>query len=107
MTGFASAAKMIVPLGTGELDVGGGTVSAGLYNAVERGIRIRIVADKGSVRDGYEFSTLLVRKDLVDSGQFKTLADLKGMTIATASQGAGWNPSSTKRSRRAGSSIRT
>ncbi len=89
MTGFASAAKMIVPLGTGELDVGGGTVSAGLYNAVERGIRIRIVADKGSVRDGYEFSTLLVRKDLVDSGRFKTLADLKGMTIATASQGAG------------------
>jgi NitT/TauT family transport system substrate-binding protein len=89
MTPFASAARMIAPLGTGQLDVGAGTVAAGLYNAVERGIGIRIVADKGSVAEGYEFSTLLVRKDLVDSGRYKTLADLKGMTIATAAQGSG------------------
>src|ERR1700678_4071278 len=89
MTSFASAARMIAPLGTGQLDVGAGTVEAGLYNAVERGIRMRIVADKGSVADGYEFSTLLIRKDLVDGGRFKTLGDLKGMTIATAAQGSG------------------
>jgi NitT/TauT family transport system substrate-binding protein len=88
-TTFASAAKMIAPLGTGELDVGGGTVAAGLYNAVERGINIKVVADKASVEEGYEYSTLLVRKDLADSGRYKSLADLKGMTIATASQGAG------------------
>ena len=68
MTSFASAAKMIAPLGTGQLDVGGGTVAAGLYNAVERGINIKIVADKASIKDGYEYSTLLVRKDLADSG---------------------------------------
>jgi len=89
MTSFASAAKMIAPLGTGQLDVGGGTVAAGLYNAVERGINIKIVADKASIKDGYEYSTLLVRKDLADGGRYKSLADLKGMTIATASQGAG------------------
>jgi NitT/TauT family transport system substrate-binding protein len=89
LTSFASAAKMIAPLGTGQLDVGGGTVAAGLYNAVERGINIKIVADKASIKDGYEYSTLLVRKDLADSGRYKSLADLKGMTIATASQGAG------------------
>ena len=88
-TTFASAAKMIAPLGTGELDVGGGTVAAGLYNAVERGINIKVVADKASVEEGYEYSTLLVRKDLADSRRYKSLADLKGMTIATASQGAG------------------
>jgi NitT/TauT family transport system substrate-binding protein len=80
---------MIAPLGTGQLDVGGGTVAAGLYNAVERGINIKIVADKASIKDGYEYSTLLVRKDLADSGRYKDLADLKGMTIATAAQGAG------------------
>lgn len=88
-TTFASAAKMIVPLGTGELDVGGGTVAAGLYNAVQRGINIKVVADKGSIAEGYEYSTLLVRKDLADSGRYKSLADLKGMTVATAAQGAG------------------
>ncbi|HZR59905.1 MAG TPA: ABC transporter substrate-binding protein, partial [Xanthobacteraceae bacterium] len=65
MTAFPSAAKMIAPLGSGELDVGAGTVSAGLYNAVERGIALRIVADKGSVTDKLEYSTLIVRKDLV------------------------------------------
>jgi NitT/TauT family transport system substrate-binding protein len=88
-TSFASAAKMIAPLGTGQLDVGGGTVAAGLYNAVERGINIKIVADKASIKDGYEYSTLLVRKDLADSGRYKDLSDLKGMTIAAAAQGAG------------------
>jgi NitT/TauT family transport system substrate-binding protein len=88
-TPFASAARMIAPLGTGQLDVGGGTVAAGLYNAVERGIRMRIVADKGSIAEGYEYSTLLVRKDLVDSGRYRTLADLRGLTIATAAQGSG------------------
>jgi NitT/TauT family transport system substrate-binding protein len=89
MTPFASAAKMIAPLGTGQLDVGGGTVAAGLYNAVERGIDIKIVADKASIKDGYEYSTLLVRRDLADSGRYKSLADLKGLTIAAAAQGAG------------------
>jgi NitT/TauT family transport system substrate-binding protein len=89
MTPFASAARMIAPLGTGQLDVGAGTVAAGLYNAAERGIRMRVVADKGSIADGYEYSTLLVRKDLFDSGRYKTLADLRGLTIATAAQGSG------------------
>jgi NitT/TauT family transport system substrate-binding protein len=89
MTPFASAAKMIAPLGTGQLEVGGGTVAAGLYNAVERGINMKIVADKASVKEGYEYSTLLVRKDLVDSGRYKSLADLKGMNVATGAQGSG------------------
>jgi len=88
-TPFASAAGMIAPLGRGQLDVGAGTVAAGLYNAVEQGILLRIVADKGSVTDKLEYSTLVVRKDLVDSGRYKSLADLKGMTVAAASPGSG------------------
>lgn len=86
---FASAALMIAPLGTGQIDVGSGTVSAGFYNAVLRGVKLRVVADKGSMRPGYDYSTLLVRKDLVDSGRFKSLADLKGLTVAVAAKGAG------------------
>lgn len=85
---FPSAANMIAPLGAGQLDVGGGAISAGFFNAVERGIDIRIVADKGSITDEYEYSTIVIRKDLVDSGRFKTLADLKGMTLAASAQGA-------------------
>jgi NitT/TauT family transport system substrate-binding protein len=88
-TPFASAALMVAPLGAGQLDVGGGTVAAGLYNAVSAKINVKIVADKGSIKEGYEFSTLVIRKDLVDEGKFKSYKDLKGWTIATAAQGAG------------------
>ena len=87
-TPFNSAAKMVAPLGAGQLDVGGGSPSAGLYNAVARGINIKIVADKASTPPGYGFQPLLVRKDLIDSGRFKSLKDLKGMKIAGSAPGS-------------------
>src|SRR5258707_7348716 len=43
MTPFNSAAQMMAPLGVGDLDVGGGTVSAGFYNSIGRGIATKIV----------------------------------------------------------------
>ena len=89
MTSFSTAAKMIGPLGAGQLDVGGGTVSAGLYNAAGRDIGIRIVADKGTTKPGNTYSALMVRQDLIDSGRYKSFADLKGLRIATASFGTG------------------
>src|SRR5713101_7082326 len=73
---------MIAPLGAGQLDVGGGATSAGLFNSAARGIGIKIIADKGSNLPGYSYVSLLVRKELVDSGKFKTLQDLKGLRCA-------------------------
>ncbi len=89
ISGFNSAAQMIAPLGIGELDVGGGTVSAGFYNAVGRGILIKIVADQASMKLGYGYSSLLVRKDHIDTGRYRSYADLKGMKIAIAAPGTG------------------
>ncbi len=89
LTGIDQTNRMIPTLGTGDLDVGSGTIAAGLYNAVSRDIGLRVVADKGSVRAGYGYEGLLVRKDLVDSGRYKSFADLKGMTIALGSLGSG------------------
>jgi NitT/TauT family transport system substrate-binding protein len=85
---FDSGAKMIVPLGTGALDTGGGAASAGLYNAVDRGIELRVVADKGMSVAGYDYKALVVRKDFVERGAFKSLADLKGKKVAIVAQGA-------------------
>jgi len=85
---FDSGAKMVAPLGSGQLEVGAGSVAAGLYNAVARGIDIKIVADKGSTPPGYGFQPLLVRKDLVDSGRYRSLKDLKGMKIAGSAPGS-------------------
>jgi NitT/TauT family transport system substrate-binding protein len=89
LVGFNSAAQMVAPLGTGELEVGGGTVSAGFYNAVGRGILIKIVADQASIKPGYGFSSLMVRKDHLDSGRYKSFADLKGMKVAVGAPGTG------------------
>lgn len=52
-----------------------------------RGIDLRIVADKGTIRTGQSYEALIIRKDLVDSGRFKTLADLKGLRIGLAARG--------------------
>src|SRR5262249_25679913 len=75
------------PLGAGQLQAGAGSASAGLYNAVARGIRIRIVADKASSPPGYGATKILVRKDHVVSGRYKELKDLKGMKFAMNAPG--------------------
>jgi NitT/TauT family transport system substrate-binding protein len=78
---------MIAPLGSGELDVGGGATSSALYNAVKREVNIRIVADKGRTSRGNAFEALLVRRDLYDGGKVRALSDLKGLKIAVNSNG--------------------
>ena len=84
---FDGAPKMIAPLGVGQLDVGSGAPSAGLYNGVARGINLRMVADKGSPRRGYGYSPLMVRKSLVTGGQYHGVKDLKGLKIGEIAPG--------------------
>ena len=84
---FDSAAKAIPSLGNGEVDVGSGATSAGLYNAVKRGIGIKIVSDKARNALGYGFAAMLVRTDLIDSGKVKSLKDFKGLKVAMSGNG--------------------
>lgn len=88
VTLFSSAAQMTAPLGTGELDVSTGSPAPALFNAISRGIPIKIVADSTSAQPGQAIDALLVRKDLIDSGQIKTFSDLKGKKIAVTVIGA-------------------
>ncbi|HCA85838.1 MAG TPA: ABC transporter substrate-binding protein [Streptomyces sp.] len=83
---FDSAAKMIAPLGAGQLDVGAGAPSAGFYNAAAREVGLRIVADKGSMPADHGYMPLMVRKDLYDSGKVKKIGDLKGLKVAEPAQ---------------------
>jgi NitT/TauT family transport system substrate-binding protein len=85
--GFRSASDMVVPLGAGQIEAGAGSASAGLYNAVARGIRIRIVADKASSPPGYGGTKILVRRDHVESGRYRDIKDLKGMRFAMNAPG--------------------
>ena len=76
---------MIAPLGTGDLDVGGGATSAALYNAAGRAVNIRIVADKAKNTKGFGFQALMVRSDLRDT--VKDFAGLKGRKVAISAAG--------------------
>ena len=78
---FDSGAKMIPSIATGELDIGIGASSSALYNAVGRGLGIKIVADALRNSPGVGQS-VMVRADLLDSGAVKSLKDLKGKTFA-------------------------
>jgi NitT/TauT family transport system substrate-binding protein len=86
-TAFTNAPDQIAPLANGQLDVGGGAISAGLFNAIGRGIPLKAVADKASDRPGHGTVGLLVRQDLWDGGTITGPADLKGRKIGIASKG--------------------
>ncbi len=79
---FNAVAAMTAPLASGELLVGAGGVTAGLFNAMVRDIPLRIVADRNYVPADYTGTGWVVREELLESGQVKTPADLKGLTIA-------------------------
>lgn len=85
---FKSATEMLAPVGTNDLDVGALVVTPGILNAKDRNVDIKLVASKSSSRPGYEAHWVVLRKDLADSGQVKTPADLKGMAFAIFSRGS-------------------
>lgn len=85
---FSSSVNQVELIATNQIDVAGASPSADLYNEIARGNSLRIVADLGTDPPGYGYRQLLVRTDLIRSGRFKTLRDLKGMTIAVLDPGA-------------------
>jgi NitT/TauT family transport system substrate-binding protein len=85
---FQTLVDMVAPVSNGQLDVAAGALAAGLYNAAARNIGVRIVADKGQdPSHDWDFSALVIRKALVDSGQVKDYADLKGLKLVTSGRG--------------------
>ncbi len=91
-TQFQSSEIMMPLLANAALDVGGGAPGASLYNAVIHGSDIKSVADATSDPPGYGFAKLLVRTDLVKSGKYKTIKDLKGMHVAGAARASSSAP---------------
>jgi NitT/TauT family transport system substrate-binding protein len=69
-------------MASGAVEVGGVGPTAALNNAFLRGVRLKIVADRGTLAPGHGYLALVVRKDLVDSGQVRSLADLRGLTVS-------------------------
>jgi NitT/TauT family transport system substrate-binding protein len=83
---FQNTADMVAPLSAGQIDVASGAPTLGLYNGALRGLPYKLVADKGRNSKAHGFNAIVVRKDLIDSGKVRTLADLKGLKVATPSR---------------------
>jgi len=84
---FAGAAKMNAAFAAGQLDVGTGAPSAGLFNALAQGFDVRIVADKGQLRAPASPNKLLARKDLADAGLVRHPKDFTGRKVASLVKG--------------------
>jgi NitT/TauT family transport system substrate-binding protein len=84
---FDTSTTMLPALAAGQIDVATGGIAASLFNAVAQGIPVRIVLDVWSAVPGNESGGLLVRKDLIDGGQVRTLADLRGRRVGITSRG--------------------
>jgi NitT/TauT family transport system substrate-binding protein len=87
-TTFPQSQQMVAPLANGQLDALGASVSAGIYNAIGRGVPLRIVGDRGIDYAPYGGLQLVVRTQLVKSGRYKELKDLKGMKVAEPGKGS-------------------
>jgi NitT/TauT family transport system substrate-binding protein len=81
-TAFDSAQQAIAPLGAGQLDVGGGAPGPGLINAYQRGVAVRVVADRSRSAPGTYVTCIAVRQPLLASGGLRTFADLRGRVFA-------------------------
>ncbi|HLH21519.1 MAG TPA: ABC transporter substrate-binding protein [Chloroflexota bacterium] len=84
---FDTAARMVAPMSAGQLDVGRGTPSAGLFNAIARGVPLKIVADHARVIPGSADYAVALRAGLADV--INSYADLKGHTLAYTGEASG------------------
>jgi NitT/TauT family transport system substrate-binding protein len=85
---FRRGADMIPPLATGELHLGSIGPDGSLFNAAGREIELKILNHNSLVTPNDRGSVLSVRKDLVESGQYREYKDLKGMAVAMSTPGS-------------------
>jgi NitT/TauT family transport system substrate-binding protein len=81
-TRFSSSTDALPAISQGEIDIYGASPNPALFNAIGRGVDIRVLGPISTTAPGRDPNGVIVRKDLIDSGRYKTLSDLKGMKIA-------------------------
>ena len=85
-----NAAAVFLALASGEVDVGRGAIAAGTFNALSRGVDMRIVATgHAEPPTGRTGNPVVVRKDLWDSGAVRSVRDLRGRSVAINGPGGG------------------
>jgi NitT/TauT family transport system substrate-binding protein len=81
-----SASELAAALATDRVDIADVGVNPAMFNTVKAG-GFRIVADKGALRKGWGYVSIVVHKDF--ASRVKGPADLKGLSIAMTPPGLG------------------
>jgi NitT/TauT family transport system substrate-binding protein len=74
--------QIIQALAASQIDFATANPDPALFSALDRGLDIKLLTSLVTNKPGDKPAAFLVRKDLIDSGKYKSPADLKGMTIA-------------------------
>jgi NitT/TauT family transport system substrate-binding protein len=82
-----SSSEMVALLSSEQLDVGFMAISPAIFNAVARGVGIRMVADHGSTIPGRSTPSLAVRTDILERKPWSGYQDLRGMKVAIQQAG--------------------
>ncbi len=82
MQSFRTGDDMIAPLSLGQLDVGGGETGPALFNAINQDLDVRVVSANARQTEGHGAVPLVVRTELLSSGQVSSVADLAGLKVA-------------------------
>ncbi len=77
----------VIQVASGNFDVAGGGIGAGMFNAVARGIDFEIVAPLHTERPPLT-TPLVVSKTRFDAGEFADVSDLAGKVVSTNAKGA-------------------
>jgi NitT/TauT family transport system substrate-binding protein len=84
--------EYVSALASNRIQVAAGAPNAAVFNAINRGIGLRIVADWSHVGTAEDSTFSLVgRADLMRSGALKTAADLKGRTVGVGPSRGSYN----------------
>jgi NitT/TauT family transport system substrate-binding protein len=81
LTRVNGAAEAMPHLATGQLDAAGVTAAAAFFNAINRGLPLRIAGDKGRQTPEHSTGWLALRPDVADSGRVRDWPDLRGLAI--------------------------
>jgi NitT/TauT family transport system substrate-binding protein len=85
---FEAPGAIFAPLNLGELDAASIAVTAAMFNAVNRGVEIRVASPQSRYELGHSQLFLDVRNDLVDGGAVRDFGDLRGRTAAIINLGS-------------------
>ena len=85
---IGNAPTLITAVITGQIDVAGVAITPGLFAATQRGIGLKIVGDKQSIRPGYSNTRMVVAPKSFTGDKATSIAGMRGKSLGVSAQGS-------------------